>query len=207
MSYKLMDYLYLDESGDLGFTNKSSKFYSLALYRTRFPKKIGKVVKNIKNNIYKKKKKKMMELKFYGSDERTRKYLFRKISTENIDIYSFTVNKTRVYKRFHEKRDIWNQYITSQLLLRIHVVGSTAKLTIDRFLSQKKIDEYNRYLKKKLSRKIPFLKIKHESSDNNPCLQVADFIVGAFFQKYEHKKDQYCTIIKENTIIDEIYLP
>ena len=106
-----------------------------------------------------------------------------------------------------KKKDIWNQFITSQLLLKIHVARPIAMLTIDKSLSQKKMDEYNDYLKRKLSKRIPFLEIKHESSANNPCLQVADFIVGAFFQKYEHKKERYCKIIEGNTIIDEIYLP
>jgi hypothetical protein len=61
-------------------------------------------VKNIRKNIFKKKQKKKIELKFNDSDERTRTYLLRKISTENIEIYSFTVNKARVYKRFYEKK-------------------------------------------------------------------------------------------------------
>jgi hypothetical protein len=73
--------------------------------------------------------------------------------------------------------------------LRVHFTNPIVKLTIDKFLSQKKIEEYNGYLERKLNNKIPFLKIKHESSINDPCLQVADFIVGAFFQKYEHKKE------------------
>ena len=164
-------------------------------------------VKNIRKNIFKKKQKKKIELKFNDSDERTRTYLLRKISTEDIEIYSFTINKARIYKKFCEKRDIWNQYITSQLLLRIHVASPIVELTIDKFLSRKRMDEYNGYLKRKLNKKIPFLEIEHESSANDPCLQVADFIVGAFFQKYEHKKEQYCRIMEKNTITDEIHLP
>ncbi|MFQ6088517.1 MAG: hypothetical protein ACE5K0_06415 [Candidatus Methanofastidiosia archaeon] len=96
-----------------------------------------------------------------------------------------------------DKKDIWNRYLILQLLKKIPVRGNIMMLTIDKFLCDDNIPQFDEYLKTNLRNKIPLLKIKHENSKNDKCLQVLDFIVGAFFQKYNRKKEWYSKIIKE----------
>ncbi|MFQ5891911.1 MAG: DUF3800 domain-containing protein [Candidatus Methanofastidiosia archaeon] len=55
-----MDYCYFDESGALGYSEKSPNYYSLAIMRTRNPKKISRHIKNIRKNIFKNKDKKRL---------------------------------------------------------------------------------------------------------------------------------------------------
>jgi len=40
------------------------------------------------------------------------------------------------------------------------------------------------------------LEIFHESSEQHPGIQIADFIAGAVFQKYERQIDDYYSIVR-----------
>ena len=79
-------------------------------------------------------------------------------------------------------------------------------LVFDKSLTKKRIVSFNEYLKNKIS----FLSLKenndisinqfsycHRSSTSEPCLQAADAIAGAYFQKYKKSNDVYVKIIEE----------
>ena len=197
-----MNNYYLDESGDLGFTEKSSKFYILSVYKAKYPKKIDRIVKNIRKNVFRKKDKKKIELKFHDSTERIRQHLLKKISNEDIDIYSLTLNKSKCNK-LKENKSILNQYMTIELLKKIPLTENGIILTIDKQLNNNRIKEYNITIKGSLIHYFSCMDIYHKNSLNDTCLQVADFIVGAFFQKHEYKKEWYYEIIQEKIINDD----
>jgi len=71
-------------------------------------------------------------------------------------------------------------------------------------------ENFENYIKTEflsIFQKIPKVKIAHESSTQNECLQVLDFICGAFGYKYNTAKQQegagYYTSLIKNQIVTE----
>jgi len=54
-----MKNLYLDEAGDMGFGEKSSKFYTIAIFIPKYDHRIEKLIKSYKKSIFKVKEKKI----------------------------------------------------------------------------------------------------------------------------------------------------
>lgn len=141
-----MTYIYIDESGDLGFHNRSSSYF---------------VVTCVKIN-----------------DEKTH--------------LSFKRIPKKVRERLLDKKE---------------------KLTIclDRCMSLSQRQNFEMYVQTvffSLFQQLPQLSITHESSSNNECLQVTDFICGAFGYKHNTTQLQndfacYTSIIKERIRIEK----
>jgi hypothetical protein len=64
--------------------------------------------------------------------------------------------------------------------------------------------EFNNYLKGKVSWKSfvmnkdePDIDVCHLNSQDEPCIQVADYLAGAVFSKFEHDNNIYYDLIKD----------
>lgn len=91
-----MTYIYIDESGDLGFGKKGSKYFIVSCVvidneKTRI--KFERIPKKIRQRTLKKKMKKQAELKFSNSSIRVRKEFLEKASKLDIKIYSVIIKK------------------------------------------------------------------------------------------------------------------
>ena len=123
-----MWYLYLDESGDLGFdfvNKKPSKFFTvtiLALSCNDANRKLLKAVKitlRRKLNNPKHQKRIVDELKGTGTTLDVKKYFFEKIKNIKFGIYSITLNKKRVFERLAKDKPRVYNYISRQVLDQI----------------------------------------------------------------------------------------
>jgi hypothetical protein len=208
-------YLYLDESGDLGFdfvNKRPSKFFTItivALYGDMNNKKLSKIVKKVKrrklgNKIY--------ELKGSKTDIKVKKYFISKIRDIEFEIYSYTLNKIRVYKELTNKKDRIYNFIARLVLDKIKFKDNLSRinLIIDRSKNKKEIEEFNKYivmhLKSKINPDIP-LDINHQLSVETPGLQVADMFSWGIFRKYERKDNCWYNEFKDRVKFDDIYLP
>jgi hypothetical protein len=79
-------YIYLDESGDLGFTSKSSKSFVVALLYTNNPKHIRRILKKVRCRLLRKKYRDLPEFKSSRSDDFVKKRILEHLSKENIEI-------------------------------------------------------------------------------------------------------------------------
>jgi len=66
-------HIFLDESGDLGFSEKSQQYFVIAILITKDKKPIENCIKRIRQRKLPKKYKKIPELKFTNSDNVIRK--------------------------------------------------------------------------------------------------------------------------------------
>ncbi len=195
-----MWYLYLDESGDLGFdfvNKKPSKFFTVTILAlssydaNRQLLKAVKVTLRRKLNSQKNRKRMVYELKGTGTTLEVKK-----------DVYDrLTKNKSRVYN-----------YIARQVLDQIPFEkndGERVELIIDRSMAKPEIEEFNSYIRKqlegRLSPNVP-LDIYHWLSHENAGLQAADLFCWGIFRKYEKKDTDWFDIYSKKVLFDKQFL-
>ena len=123
-----MWYLYLDESGDLGFdfvNKKPSKFFTvtiLALSSRDANRQLIKASKKAlrrKLNNPKHRKRMIYELKGTGTELEVKKYFFKQVKNIKFGIYSITLNKKKVYERLAKDKPRVYNYISRKVLDQI----------------------------------------------------------------------------------------
>ena len=88
-----MLYVFIDESGDLGFTPKSTKYYIIASVETRDYVELNNVVKRVRRTL-KKHKKNIPEFKFTRSNDVIRRRLLNKLIKTNVNFSCNCSSKT-----------------------------------------------------------------------------------------------------------------
>ncbi len=216
-----MLYLYLDESGDLGFdfvNKKPSKFFVVTILAVKGHEAnrslINGVRKTLKRKLNPKGKQKRMVLELKGTKTlfTIKEYFFKQIKDLDFGIYSLVLNKRRVYEYLiKEKSRVYN-FVARTVLDRIPLENAVLKveLTIDKSKSRPEIVEFNSYIRRELESKIdpavPF-NIYHVDSKEQCGLQAVDMFSYAIFEKYERRRKEWYDIIKEKIRFVSVYLP
>ncbi len=206
--------IFLDESGDLGFSSKSSKWFILTIVLTNNHRAVEKCVKKVHRGL-KKKYKKVGELHAYHSDAITKKRMLRLLSeVEDIEIFCIILNKKKVYVDLRKQKNYLYNYTANILLERLHnkktlKVDDKIKIVIDQRETNKFLKEnFENYLKNNLiKRGNNSFEIKIRPSYTEKCLQAADFISWAIFRKYEMNDYEYYEIIKNKILEENLLYP
>src|SRR3989338_9459371 len=150
-----MWYLYLDESGDLGFdfvNKKPSKFFTvtiLALSSQQANRQLINTVKltlRRKLNGPKKQTRIVTELKGTGTTLEIKKYFYAKSKDLKFGIYSITLNKKKVFDRLAKDKSRVYNYIARQVLDQIPFErnsGDRVQLILDKSMAKPEIAEFN----------------------------------------------------------------
>lgn len=216
-----MWYLYLDESGDLGFdfvNKKPSKFFTVTILAVgcesanRRLIKAAKITLRRKINNSKHRKRIASELKGTGTKIEVKKYFYAKAKDIKFGIYSITLNKKRLFEKLTKEKSRVYNYIARKVLDKIPFEknnGDRVELILDKSMAKQEIAEFNAYIRRqlegKLSPKIP-LDIYHWPSHENFGLQIADLFCWGIFQKYERRNMNWYNVFKEKIIFDEQFL-
>lgn len=201
-----MAYIFLDESGDLGFKLSSSKWFILTIVFTDNHRQIEKTIKKVRAQL-KKKHKRVAELHAYHSQESTRIKLLEYLAKEDLKILCIILNKKRVHTDLQNQKNYLYNYTANILLDRLYnkkIIDTDQP--IDLYLDQK---ETNKFLKKNFENYLRYnltkkgqkkITINIKPSHTEKCLQAVDFISWAIFRKYELGDKKYYNIIKEKII-------
>ena len=142
-----MAYIFLDESGDLGFKKKSSKWFIFTIALTFSPRLLEKVIKKVWKSL-KKKHKGLGELHASHEKESTRKKVLKKLSEiEDLKILCIILNKEKVYVDLQNQKNYLYNYTANVLLDRLHHNKEILKdnepihLCIDRKDTKKRLRE------------------------------------------------------------------
>lgn len=202
----MFKYIYIDESGDLGFGSKSSKFFVITLmaFDDLIESDIGRIIKKTRIKILKKKMKRCSELKGNNSQDSVRKEILTRLSQKNIEVYAIILEKSKVFPYLKEKKNKLYNYMTNLIINECSFDDKKVTLVADRRGGKAVINDFNRYVRFKLSEKdkICELKLEHKDSKNDEILQVLDFVCWAIFRKYESNETRFYDIIK-NKIVTE----
>lgn len=208
MSKKI--YIYLDESGDLGFGKGGSNYFTIAFLATEEPIKVKRAVKKIKQ---KHKIPRSVELKANTTKRRIRKELLNKLSKLQIEIQSITVKKKNVDLKLQQDTNILYNYMVGLSLAERVVRGGPPNAKVIIIVDKRTVSvaygfKFNEYLKYKIwyerGRKDIDLEIHHLESQNVYNLQAIDNIVNAIFRKYDRNDSELFDIIQNIITYDKI---
>lgn len=210
-----MWYLYLDESGDLGFdfvNKKPSRFFTIAILLVQGAmnneKLNGAIQKVIRRRLFKKRK--MEELKGSSTDPKVKEYFYRTLLHIEFKIFAISLDKRMALLRLMRQKGRIYNYMASLLLKKVGLkdANTAIELSVDKSKRKAEIQEFNGYLFQELRGTIkPTTRfdIRHIDSRQSKGLQAADMFCWGFFQKYERKNPKWIKIFKEKIAYDEKY--
>jgi hypothetical protein len=210
-----MLYLYLDESGDLGFdffAKKPSKFFTVTVLTVSGIENNRRLIHAVRKTIKRKLPREQAEMKGVKDSLRVKEYFYGQASDIPFDLYSVTLNKQRVYENLAKRKDRVYNFIARNVLERIPVENASTRIQviIDRSKSKKEVREFNEYIirhiKGRIDPRVP-LDIYHWTSHENLGLQAVDTFSWGIFRKYEKKDYIWFDMFKENVRYDTVYLP
>ncbi len=216
-----MWYLYLDESGDLGFdfvNKKPSKFFTITILaigsQNANRQMINAVKKTLRRKLNQPKNHKRMipELKGTGTTLEVKKYFFDQVKDIKFGIYSITLNKKKVFERLARNKSRVYNYVARQVLDQIPFEKNDSErieLILDKSMAKPEIAEFNTYIRRQLEGRFPPsipLDIYHWLSHENYGLQATDLFCWGLFQKYERQNLDWLNVFAEKVRFDSQFL-
>lgn len=208
-----MSYIFLDESGDLGFNfkkKKTSRYFVITLLFVKDKKPIEKIIKKIFKAFSK------MEIKnhhgvihAFKEKPATRQKILNLLREKEVSVISIYLNKSKVYTRLQDEKHVLYNYVANILLDRVYTkklipTNEPITLVASRRETNKFLNEnFCNYITNQISgnHKIDFsIEIKNPQQEKS--LQVVDVICWSLFRKREYGDESYSNIIK-NKIIEE----
>ncbi|MGA2522918.1 MAG: DUF3800 domain-containing protein [Candidatus Bathyarchaeia archaeon] len=206
--------VYVDESGDLGFSEKSTKFFVVAYLVCNSSVGVRTEMKRILKRLHEKGfyHCRQNELKFCKMDDNCRKIVLHKIAKFDVSLGAIVVEKRHVKLDLREKLPVLYNYLVVHHIISALVpsleAGQRIHITFDKSLPKARVTDFNHYVEEKASylfyekgNSLPnnCLYSDHADSKYEPCLQAADSVAGAYFHKYEDLDASYVEIIKDVT--------
>jgi hypothetical protein len=200
-------YIFLDESGDLGFSKRSSRWFVIAVIVTRDSTQIERIAKKIWKTL-RKKNKRMGELHAFHEKDHTRKRLFRMIAECNdLEVHSIIADKRQVRKTFSScNHQLYNQ-MSEKLLRQIydrHIYDGEMQwcLVVDRKDTKRSLrSAFSNNMTMSLSDDgVNMVSVSLLASHDNKSLQVADFVAWALFRKFERGDSQFYDMIRDKIV-------
>ncbi len=196
-----MMYVYLDESGDLGFEQGGTKYFTIAFAIMKNPIHFKRCVKRVK---VKYDIPRDVELKGYSTSESIKKDLLNRFAKLDIEIHAITVRKKNVEPKLQRDTNIFYNYMVGlSLVERIlqEPPNSEVIINIDkRIISITSGAKFDEYLRLKTwyerERQDIELKIYHIDSQKSHAIQGIDIICNSIFRKYNSNNYKLFNIIQ-----------
>ena len=189
--------IYLDESGELEFSDKSSKFFVIALLKPKERNDIYRVMKKVRKRKLKKSIKELGVIKAHNSDDFIRTKVLEGIAGTDCEIYCIVFNKKAVFEYLRKEPKKLYNYVAGVVLAESH--NHTGKIRIiahKRETNRMLRDDFNQYLQARLREQNTPVEITHMNAENEFGLQAVDFVSWAIYRKYESSDGRFYDIIK-----------
>ena len=207
-----MAYIFLDESGDLGFNfanRKTSRFFIITCLFTENKRPIEKIVRKTHSELKKKHKRKTSVLHAVKEKPVTRRKLLSRLNERDGNIMTIYLNKKKVYTKLQDEKQVLYNYVANILLDRICskkiiYMGTDINLIASRRETSRFLNEnFKNYLNNQVQTRHKInIDICIRTPSEEKALQAVDFISWAIFRKYEYNDDSYYNLIK-NKIVEE----
>jgi hypothetical protein len=206
-----MAYIFLDESGDLGFDLKkkgTSKHFLITFLFAKDKTALERVVKKTFRSMPKKQIWQHVGiLHAYKEHPKTRLRMIKAFNDTDVSVLCIYLNKKQVYTKLQDEKSVLYTNVTNILLSRlftkklvptdgaVHLIASRRET--NRFLNKNFMD----YLKAQTKTNHALdLKVDIKTPAEEKALQVADMISWAIFRKYEFNDDSYYELIKQKIV-------
>lgn len=207
-------YIFLDESGDLGFGKRSSKWFLFTLAIVDDEKSLERVVKKVWRTIHKKHKH-VGELHASHEKDVTRTRMLQMLAeVESLKIVTIILNKEKVHLDLQNQKNYLYNYTANIVLDRLINTNHFDKdhhisLVVDRKDTKKSLREnFISYITDAMhKRDHKKFEMTLVASHEDKCLQAVDFISWAIFRKYEKGDYEFYEIIKSKIIDEKLLFP
>lgn len=212
-------FLYIDESGDLGFDfarKNPSSFFTITLLIVNGEEENKKMKKQVeltlkrKLNPKAKRKRIIPELKGTNTTLTIRKYFYERVKDIDFEIYSLTINKKKVTKELQRNKQRLYNYVVRLLLDRVPFNNKLSQLLIflDKSKNKKQIQDCNRYLVGNIEGRIPLtsqVDIYHEDSQKIRQLQAVDIFCYGIARKYNMKDSSWFDVFSKKVRCEKLF--
>jgi len=212
-------FVFIDESGDLGFKSKSTPYFIVAcvLVDSNNIHRIDKEIKRLHKKIHKGTKYRFNEFKYVENKPDIRIRLIELIPKLPIQIGSIYIkDKNKIKKELRDKAIILYNYITIHYPLYNILLHYNNVKRLYLILDSNKTKRQENDAKDYFNRKINYLAqhfglteldatIDYKHSHTETGLQLADYIAGILKDKYVYNKDDYYNYIKEKIVFEIIW--
>src|ERR1700733_9767176 len=193
-----MSYIFLDESGDLGFNfkkKKTSKYFIVTLLFVKEKIALEKIIKKVFKGFSK------IEIRNhngvlhgYKETPKVRQKvlkLFREKEISNVIV--IYLNKKKVYTRLQDEKHVLYNYVTNILIDRVctkKLIPTDEKILLiasrretNKFLNQ----NFSAYIKNQAKNNHRLdIEVEIKSPTQEKSLQIVDMLSWSIFRKYEH---------------------
>jgi len=202
-------FIYLDESGDLGFKKGSSKYFVISFIA--MDTKTNLILKRkIKKVKIRHKIRKDVEIKANKSNHSLRVDVLKEICSLPIEIYSITTKKQGINKSLRKDTNIFYNYMVNLILvpyIERSKISNLCLIADSRINKVSKGMRFGDYLKYKIFFENSLYKvkldIKYLDSLTSYGLQAVDFIANSIFKSYEQTNDRYRKALRRSIIEDK----
>ena len=203
-----MAYIFLDESGDLGFDFKkkgTSQFFIVTILYTRDSKgALEKIVKKTHSELAKKFKRRIGVLHAVQEKPITRLRILKRISEKECGVMAIYLNKKKVHTHLQDEKQVLYNFVTNILLDRIYSKKILSPdLSIEFVASRRETNKFlNENFRDYLTRQIKnnhkgLIKVSIKTPAEEKCLQAVDFLSWAIFRKYERGDESYYKVFRK----------
>jgi len=197
-----MMYVYLDESGDLGFGQGGTKYFTIAFVVVKNPVPFRRCVKRVKEKYHIPRD---VELK--GNTTRAlvkEDLLNRFMKLDDMEVHAITVKKENVDSKLRKDPNVlYNYMVGLSLVERILEEPANARVVINvdrRIIAITSGFNFNEYLRYKIwyerERRDIDLEIQHLDSHEAYAIQGIDVICNSIFKKYNSNNYKLFNIIQ-----------
>ena len=215
-------FIYLDESGDLGFDfsrTKTTRRFVITLLvchshaaRREFRKAVRRTLED-KLNRKKNKSRRVMEVKGTKTTLKVKEYFLRNVQSGDWAIYALALNKGRVQSHLRTKsgkKKLYNflaRFLVEKLPLS--AAARNVEMVVDRSKNKKEIKDFNQYLFNQMEALLPLnttFNVSHLRSQESAGLQAADLFCWGVFRKYERGDEEWYDMFKDKVAYETEYL-
>lgn len=198
--------IYIDESGDIGFSERSSQYFVLAALIVRNPLAIRRCFAKLRRNKLHKKHRELPEFKFNNSSPEIKRRILSCIGSGDVDICYCILRKDDVRHHLRTRQQIVYNYLTGLLISNIVLEYSPddgIQITVDKSLNGIQREAFDQYVvfktmeRNMVSDPLPPIQIVHADSVREPCIQAVDFVAGALHYYYRENDDTYSRIVDQ----------
>ncbi len=212
-----MAYIFLDESGDLGFDSKkkSSKYFVVTFLFVDNKGPVEKVIKKVARNLSKRELKKHVGV-LHACKEKPKTIVktLGLLNEKNISILSIYLNKSKVYTKLKDEKHVLYNYVSNILLDRIFTkklipLDSPITLVASRRETNKFLNNnFKNYLKQQVKNNHQLdIHVEIKTPESEKCLQAVDFICRAIYKKRELGDESYYNLISQRVIEESPLFP
>ncbi|MBI2184978.1 MAG: DUF3800 domain-containing protein [Thaumarchaeota archaeon] len=198
--------LYVDESGDLGFSSKATPYFVVVYVITNSPFYLITKMRRLKKHTKEVGWKGVQEFKFNHDSEKLKRLVINSIMPLDFEAGCVAVDKKHVKPELREQPNVLYNYLTINYMITDVLANYSPDELLfyfDRRYSAERIKDFNKYLNDKLTwmasvrleKNKPKYSAQHVNSEGMPILQIADYIAGSVSRKLRNLPNSHYSLL------------